>query len=670
MRKPARNVVAALALAVLPALVGACSDAAPELRGIVQNGGTTGSTGVPGAQVTLYAAGSDAPRVLGSTTTGDDGRFSVASPDVPAGTVRYLTATRAGGIELVAVLGETRPASVTVNELTTVAAAFAFAQLYDQGAFRGTPLQLRIAAGMSANLADPATGASSSVLTSTPNADQTNSLRATRNLANLIAVCVAEQADDGAACARVFEVTTPGRGPVPTNTLEALINVARHPASRVGEIYGVSYAGVLYAPPLEAPPDAWTLTVKVNRTGSDTILFGGSANTVFDDRGYAWINDNTLFGTSQSSNSVVVLKPDGSPADGRDGTPRSPISGGGILGPGFGISRSVADGSIWVGNFGWGGVDPGPGGTGTGSVSQLAPDGTPISPRDGWDGGTDRVQGIVVDRANNVWSANFGNNRLVVFRDGDPARSVAADMPCHPFGIAMASDGTAWVSTAGDDAVVGDATCDHDATLSHFRLGDDGLELLSRTTLGKDLKGVDVDLEDHAWAASGGDDTVYRVAPNGAVVGAYRGGGIDSPWAVRIDDAGNVWVANFGRLDPVPPNNVFTTAALSVLAGPNNAAGLPVGAPISPPTGYTVPSAGAPVLLGDGTPLGDVGTPRQPAYTPFMRVVSVVPDRAGNVWASNNWKPNFTSDLVNDPGGDGMVIFVGVAAPTEPGRTQ
>lgn len=78
----------------------------------------------------------------------------------------------------------------------------------------------------------------------------------------------------------------------------------------------------------------------------------------------------------------------------------------------------------------------------------------------------------------------------------------------------------------------------------------------------------------------------------------------------------------------------------------------------------------APVLLSDGTPLNETGDGKQPAFTPLMRAVSAVPDRAGNVWVSNNWKRNFTSDLVGDPGGDGMVIFVGLAAPTQPGRTQ
>jgi hypothetical protein len=75
------------------------------------------------------------------------------------------------------------------------------------------------------------------------------------------------------------------------------------------------------------------------------------------------------------------------------------------------------------------------------------------------------------------------------------------------------------------------------------------------------------------------------------------------------------------------------------------------------------------VLLSDGTPLSQTGF-NQPAFTPLMRSVSAVPDRAGNLWVSNNWKPNFITNQLENPGGDGMVIFVGLAAATEPGRTQ
>lgn len=47
-----------------------------------------------------------------------------------------------------------------------------------------------------------------------------------------------------------------------------------------------------------------------------------------------------------------------------------------------------------------------------------------------------------------------------------------------------------------------------------------------------------------------------------------------------------------------------------------------------------------------------------------MRITSANMDMAGNVWAANNWKPEGIADLLSNPGGDGMVIFVGLGAPT------
>ena len=51
-----------------------------------------------------------------------------------------------------------------------------------------------------------------------------------------------------------------------------------------------------------------------------------------------------------------------------------------------------------------------------------------------------------------------------------------------------------------------------------------------------------------------------------------------------------------------------------------------------------------------------------PCLTPLMRITAVAIDRAGNIWATNNWKPDFTIDLANS-GGDGICIFVGLAKP-------
>jgi hypothetical protein len=47
----------------------------------------------------------------------------------------------------------------------------------------------------------------------------------------------------------------------------------------------------------------------------------------------------------------------------------------------------------------------------------------------------------------------------------------------------------------------------------------------------------------------------------------------------------------------------------------------------------------------------------------MMRQTASPIDRAGNVWTINNYKPNFDVDATVNPGGDGILIFVGLAPP-------
>jgi hypothetical protein len=67
------------------------------------------------------------------------------------------------------------------------------------------------------------------------------------------------------------------------------------------------------------------------------------------------------------------------------------------------------------------------------------------------------------------------------------------------------------------------------------------------------------------------------------------------------------------------------------------------------------------VLLHDGAPLYGMGS--APSYDPLQRMTAVAIDAAGNVWALNNFKNDFLIDVTTNPGGDGVVIFVGLAAP-------
>jgi hypothetical protein len=90
-----------------------------------------------------------------------------------------------------------------------------------------------------------------------------------------------------------------------------------------------------------------------------------------------------------------------------------------------------------------------------------------------------------------------------------------------------------------------------------------------------------------------------------------------------------------------------------------------MGDPLTPATGYTLPSGGDEVRLHNGKPLYDPLPIK--SYKPLMRMTAVVIDVAGNIWAINNWKPETINDTVlGNPGGDGIVIFIGLAAPVMP----
>ena len=446
------------------------------------------------------------------------------------------------------------------------------------------------------------------------------------------------------------------------HTAQALANLARDPGQNVDRIFELTLLSNLYAPPLVSIPDAWTVTVKVNDSGSDESdrLISGPGNIAFDQRGYAWVTNNSIQGTPCSGTFNLVFKPNGQPADGTNGTPRSPLTGGGILGAGYGVT--IDNHSVWFGNFGWGGDSPQctpsplPSADGNGSVSRFTRTGMPVSPPDAYQGGPVRVQGMAADAERNIWISSFGPNRVYVFKHGNPNQSVYFDQQPGggPFDIAIAADGSAWVSNG-----LGQPP----SSVAKYALVNGAVQKIFRKRLGHQLRGISLDSQGNAWVASQGDSLVYALRPDGTQIGQspFTGGGIKGPWGITVDGEDNIWVGNFG---PLRPLSNFT-GRLTKLWGVNAPPGHNVGDPISPSTGYTVPSAGSEVLLHDGTPLYGYGhPPGPPCFIPAMRCTDVNIDQAGNIWSINNWKPDFDIDTIGgNPGGDGIIIFVGLAPP-------
>jgi len=414
-------------------------------------------------------------------------------------------------------------------------------------------------------------------------------------------------------------------------------------------------------------PDAWTVTVKINNSGSDErdFLISGPGNVAFDSRGYAWVTNNTVQGTPCSGVFNVVFKPNGQPADGRNGTPRSPLTGGGLLGGGFGVTIDRL-GFVWFGNFGWGDdshtcPNAIPSLDGNGSVSRFTASGAAMSQPNGYQGGPVRAQGMAADANRNIWISSYGNDSLYVFLHGNPNQSVSVE-PYHgagPFDVAVASDGTAWVSYTG-----GLLLGDFPRSVAKYALVNGTLQqqFLHCLPDAHGLRAISLDSQGNAWLAALGSNVIYAFQSDGTALGQgqFSGGGMCAPWATAIDGEDNVWVSNFG---PLAPGDF--RGRLTKLWGIHAPPGHNVGDPISPPTGYTVPSAGSEVLQHTGVPLYGYGSPPgPPCFIPMMRQTALGIDQAGNIWSINNWKPDFGIDTVGgNPGGDGIIIFVGLAAP-------
>src|SRR5437773_431139 len=263
MRNYVVTIVLLAGAAVLLTADGVLSANPGSLSGVVQTGGTTSSQPLPNVHATLFEATTGQPAMLGQATTDASGRFSIRYTRSTSQSIFYVQADIGEGVEFVTILGSNLPGAVTINELTTVAASYSMAQFYRTGVISGNSFGLQIAAGMNDNIAACATGESSPVLLNSPNADQTNSLRSTRSLANLLAACV----NDPDVTASLFELTTPPGGLPPHNTVEALANLARDPGQNVDGIYALTLLSDLYSPPLVEIPDAWTVTVKASDSG-------------------------------------------------------------------------------------------------------------------------------------------------------------------------------------------------------------------------------------------------------------------------------------------------------------------------------------------------------------------------------------------------------------------
>ena len=392
--------------------------------------------------------------------------------------------------------------------------------------------------------------------------------------------------DNSVNCHSYFAAATPSGGAAPSDTVSAMLNIARNPGVNVGAIFNLSTATPPFQPTLTSAPTDYSLGV--------TYALGGVPEPGYlaiDAAGNVWsTNRASEKSPFNATDSIVELSPLGAVLSGPNG-----YTAGGVNLP-EGIAVDLDGQSLWVANS--------PGSvlklTSAGAIATGFPVSAGIYP-----------QGIAIDTGGNAWVSNSqGNDVMQISGAGTVAKSgISATNFSSPQGVALDYNGNVYIVGQGSSSILkldaagtilstgpgftgaglnapsgvaiglgsriwavntqfSSQTGQQTQPASFSVLTNTGAAITGNAGYGNGGSGVAnivaIDGAGSAWTALcvsqcvGGPspDAVVQVSFSGAVLspaGGFQNPGLQAPQAVAIDASGNVWVANSaGRSNSTP----------------------------------------------------------------------------------------------------------------------
>lgn len=333
--------------------------------------------------------------------------------------------------------------SIQINELTTIAAAYAFAG-YATDALHvsssGTPLALTGIANAFANAANLVNISSGAALTATPGSTGTlgaynsNSGKVPQSeifsLGNILAACIDSGSSTSTNCNTLLTAAANGSTPAP-DTATAAINIAHNPgATKITALFSLQSGLSPFAGGLTAQPNDWTIAI--NYTADISGSEAQFNNLAIDASGNVWI---------ANENSVLEVSPGGVQINGTYGYYNGGIS--------FPISIAIdTTGNVWVANY-----------TG-GTVTEFSKGGSVLSGANGYTVGA-YPYSVTIDASNHVWVANsalLSHSATLPYSVSELNGSTGANINGSPFidasinvpeSVAIDTLGNAWVADLG-----------------------------------------------------------------------------------------------------------------------------------------------------------------------------------------------------------------------------
>ena len=278
---------------------------APNLQPTSHSGSVRGGQQpISGATIQLYAVGTTSdgsaatPLLTQAVTSDTNGSFTITGL-YTCSTADQLYITATGGSPglgsgatnpnavLMAAVGPcsklTPSLFITINEVTTVAAAYALepymASASAIGASSTDTSILASAFTLAAQLASLTSGSSpgngAPLGFSVPVA-QINTI------ANILATCINSPggiAGDGSPCGTFFALTTPPSGPAPTDTVSALLNLARNPTLNTAALFNLATPTSVFQPADSSSPS--DLSVALIPAVATALLPGANVQIPF-----------------------------------------------------------------------------------------------------------------------------------------------------------------------------------------------------------------------------------------------------------------------------------------------------------------------------------------------------------------------------------------------------
>ena len=448
-------------------------------------------------------------------------------------------------------------ANVSINELTTVAAAYALAPFALDATHIGASVTnasgLADAMTTTAMLADPQSGlAPGSAL-------PVNALAETAKLitlADILAQCV--NSDGSGFCPTLFtHATVPGRS-TPADTFASALNIAAKPGIHVAAIYSDLPAVIAFGGALAQAPSDWSMSIAYTGGGLSSptsvdidanhniwVASAGGAISSFSSQGVpnlangitgAGLNQTVGLTIDAASNVWVTNLASAANVNNAAGTVTQVDNSGNVLSGANGytagaINYPVAiaadpNGNVWVAN------------RGGGTVSLFDYSGAPLSGANGFGAAQlSAPTALAVDGAHNIWIVDPGFSAVTQLNATGHMNFTTYASP-HSNSIALDSSGNAWV---GDNSA---------GSIAH--LAANGVSITQNITGGglNSPRTLAEDAGNQLWITNSTGNSISEFASNEAALSPTSGYGLDAglqqPFGLKADSAGNLWVSSLG----------------------------------------------------------------------------------------------------------------------------